>query len=226
MARRLHAEGVNLTIHYRRSEQAARRLQTQLEEERPDSVQLLAGDLLRRDTPSRLVERSRRHWGRLDGLINNASSFYPTALGEITEDDWTDLLGTNLKAPLFLSQAAAPHLRQHRGSIINLVDIHAEQPLKGYMVYSMAKAGLVMLTKSLARELGPEVRVNAVAPGAVLWPEQGVSAKAKETIVRRTALKRPGDPADVANAVIYLLRDADYVTGQVLVVDGGRSLGY
>ena len=165
IARALHAEGMNLVIHYRRSAADARQLQLELERQRPRSVVLVQADLLRKGAAQRIIRHSLKPWGRLDALINNASSFYPTPLGHIEESHWTDLLGTNLKAPLFLSQAAAPQLREHHGCIVNLADIHAERPMKDHSVYSIAKAGLVMLTKSLARELGPEVRVNAVAPG-------------------------------------------------------------
>ncbi len=224
IARTLHREGMNLVIHYRRSADAAKQLKDELEQQRPKSVLLARADLLRKGKPDQLVERAVDRWGRLDALINNASSFYATRVGEIGPEHWDDLIGTNLKAPLFLSQAAAPYLKKRHGAIVNLVDIHAERPMKNHTVYSVAKAGLVMLTKSLARELGPKVRVNAVAPGAILWPEQGMTGKLKKEIVDATALKRHGCPDDIAKAVAYLLRDADYVTGQVLTVDGGRSL--
>jgi pteridine reductase len=222
-ARMLHAEGMNILLHYRHSRDAAEALQTELNDIRPDSVKLLQADL--HDTPSLpgLIEDAVKPWDRLDVLINNASSFYPTPIGSVTEAQWDDLIGSNLKAPLFLSQAAAPYLRQHQGCIVSIVDIHAERPLKEFPVYSMAKAGLVMLTKSLACELGPEVRVNAVAPGAILWPENLGEAE-KEKIISRTFLKRQGAPEDIARAIIYLVRDAGYVSGQVLTVDGGRSL--
>lgn len=224
IARALHAQGMNLLIHYRHSDTAARDLKAELEQTRLQSVQLQRADLLRKGSAERLVQGCLKHWGRIDALINNASSFYPTPVGKIDEAQWLDLMGTNLKAPLFLSQAAATHLGKRQGNIVNLVDIHADRPLKQHTVYSVAKAGLVMLTKSLARELGPKVRVNAVAPGAILWPEQGLSSKAKKQIVEGTALKRHGHPDDIARAVVYLLRDADYMTGQVLTLDGGRSL--
>lgn len=162
-------------------------------------------------------------WGRLDVLVNNASSFYPTPIGTIDETHWDDLVGSNLKAPLFLSQAAAPLLATQQGAIVNIADIHADRPLKGYPLYCAAKAGLVMLTKALARELAPAVRVNAVAPGAILWPEHA-SEETRRAIIARTALKRQGRPRDIARAVSFLVMDADYVTGQVLTVDGGRSL--
>lgn len=222
-ARMLHAEGMNILLHYRHSRDAAEALQTELHDIRPDSVKLLQADL--HDTPSLpgLIEDAVKVWDRLDVLINNASSFYPTPIGSVTETQWDDLIGSNLKAPLFLCQAAAPYLRQHQGCIVSIVDIHAERPLKEFPVYSMAKAGLVMLTKSLACELGPEVRVNAVAPGAILWPENLGEAE-KEKIISRTFLKRQGAPEDIAKAILYLVRDAGYVSGQVLTVDGGRSL--
>ena len=222
-ARMLHTEGMNILLHYRHSREAAEALQTELNNIRPNSVSLLQADL--HDTPSLpgLIEDAIKVWGRLDVLINNASSFYPTPIGSVTEAQWDDLIGSNLKAPLFLSQAAAPHLRQHQGCIVSIVDIHAERPLKEFPVYSMAKAGLVMLTKSLACELGPEVRVNAVAPGAILWPENLGDAE-KEKIISRTFLKRQGEPDDIARAILYLIRDGGYVSGQVMTVDGGRSL--
>ena len=224
IARALHHNGMNIVIHYRRSRTAAEKLQGELQAERPDSVQLIQGDL--HDTPnlSGLVHAS-YHWqGRLDALINNASSFYPTPLDNIGEAQWDDVLGSNLKAPFFLAQAAMPYLSQEQGCIVNIVDIHAERPLKGYPIYSIAKAGLTMLTKSLARELAPEIRVNAVAPGAILWPEHDSDEATRDHIIARTALKRQGNPEDVARAVVFLLKDAEYITGQVLTVDGGRSL--
>lgn len=215
---------MNLVIHYRHSATDARQLKAELEQRRPRSVALVQADLLRKGAAQRIIHQSLKPWGRLDALINNASSFYPTPLGSIEEAHWNDLLGTNLKAPLFLSQAAAGPLGEQRGCIVNLVDIHADRPMKEHTVYSIAKAGLVMLTKSLARELGPEVRVNAVAPGAILWPEQGLSPRVKKQIVADTALKRHGHPDDIAKAVVYLVKEASYMTGQVLTLDGGRSL--
>ncbi|HEU4616730.1 MAG TPA: SDR family oxidoreductase, partial [Gammaproteobacteria bacterium] len=163
---------------------------------------------------------------RLDVLVNNASSFYPTPLESISDEQWHDLIDSNLKAPLFLSQAALPHLKQARGVIINIVDIHARRPLRNYVVYGAAKAGLAMLTRSLAKDLAPEIRVNGVAPGAILWPEAGMSEKTQQHIVREIPLKRTGEPEDIASAVLYLVRDATYVTGQILAVDGGRSIGW
>jgi pteridine reductase len=222
-ARLLHRHGARLALHYRNSGAIAERLADELNAIRPDSVFLLAGDLHDTANLAPLVETAHAHWGRLDVLINNASSFYPTPVGSVTEIHWNDLMGSNLKAPFFLSQAAAPYLREHHGCIVNIVDIHADRPLKTYPVYSMAKAGLVMMTKALAGELGPEIRVNAVAPGAILWPDTLDSAIRKR-IVSRTFLKRQGNPDDIAGAVLYLIADAPYVTGHILTVDGGRSL--
>jgi pteridine reductase len=224
IARGLHGHGMNVIVHYRNSRAAAEQLQNELQAQRPDSVQLIQGDLHDTAGLSQLVHDA-YHWqGRLDALVNNASSFYPTPVEDVSTAQWDDLLGSNLKAPFFLAQAAAAFLRKGQGSIVNIVDIHAERPLKGYPVYSIAKAGLVMLTKSLAREMAPDIRVNAVAPGAILWPEHDASEETRNHIIARTALKRQGDPRDVASAVAFLLKDAPYITGQVLTVDGGRSL--
>jgi pteridine reductase len=164
--------------------------------------------------------------GRLDVLVNNASNFYPTPLGTVTEEHWYDLMGSNLKAPLFLSQAVLPALRAARGVIINIVDVHSQRPLRDHVVYGAAKAGLAMLTRSLAKDLGPDVRVNGVSPGAIMWPEEGMSDPLRNAIIRQTALKRSGEPQDIAAAVLFLVRDAPYVTGQILAVDGGRSVGW
>lgn len=220
----LHQHGANIIIHYRNSREGALALQNELQAIRPDSVGLVQGDLLDSNTIDKLISQSLQQFGRLDVLINNASSFYPTAVGQISEDQWDDLIGTNMKAPFFLSQAAAPHLQPQQGCIINIVDIHAERPLKGYPVYSMAKAGLVMMTKALAGELGPDVRVNAIAPGAILWPEHELDEAMQEKIISRTFLKRRGDPADIAQTALFLITTATYMTGQILAVDGGRSL--
>lgn len=223
-ARTLHAAGACIVLHYRASQQGAKALQDELNEIRSDSVSLAQGDLHDTSSLKGLVEKAHATWGRLDVLVNNASTFYPTPIGEVNEEQWDDLTGTNLKAPFFLSQAASPYLRRERGCIVNIVDIHAERPLKEHPVYSIAKAGLVMLTRSLAAELGPEVRVNAVAPGAILWPENEMDEDTKQRIISRTFLKRQGNPHDIARAVLFLIRDADYTSGQVLTVDGGRSL--
>lgn len=226
IARRLHASGANLVVHYRSSTADARRLKDELASARPGSVVLVQGDLLKPANLAGLIKDAMKGFGRLDALINNASSFYTTPMGDITEKAWDDLVGTNLKAPLFLSQAAAPELRKNHGSIVNIVDIHAEFPMKGYVVYNIAKGGLVALTRSLARELGPEVRVNGVAPGTIIWPDDDAwrDELARQRIVNQTALKRIGEPEDIAKAVEFLLTASPYVTGQVLAVDGGRSV--
>lgn len=223
-ARMLHGAGANVVLHYRQSKGGAEKLQAELNGQRANSVALVRGDLLDTQRLEGIVREAHAAWGRLDVLINNASTFYPTPVGTITPQHWDDLLGSNLKAPLFLSQAAAPFLKQSRGCIVNIVDIHAERPLRQYPVYSVAKAGLVMLTKSLACELGPEVRVNAIAPGAILWPENEMDEATKARIIDRTFLKRQGSPDDIARAALFLIRDADYTSGQILNVDGGRSL--
>lgn len=226
LCRRLHGQGANLMLHYRASATEARALQRELNTQRADSVALIQADLLKHSALPNLVNETVKRFGRLDVLINNASSFFPTAIGEISEQAWEDLIGTNLKAPLFLSQAAALHLRKAHGCIVNIVDIHAERPMKTYVVYSAAKGGLTALTKSLARELAPDVRVNAVAPGPVMWPESEdwSDELARQRIINQTLLKRVGDPDDVARAVAFLIQDAAYITGQVLAVDGGRSV--
>lgn len=224
VCRRLHEAGMNVALHYRRSEQEACALVAELNRRRPDSARAFQADLLRLDDIERLAREAAAAFGGLDALVNNASSFYPTPVGRATEAHWDDLVGSNLKAPFFLAQAAAPHLARARGAIVNIVDIHAERPLKSYPIYSAAKAGLVALTKSLARELGPEVRVNAIAPGTILWPEHALDDTVKREILARTPLKREGAPEDIARAVLFLVRDATYVTGQVLAVDGGRSV--
>ena len=223
-ARQMHEAGANIVIHYRNSRQGAQKLQNELNMQRPDSVVLVQSDLLKTEKLAALVRDAHSAWGRLDVLINNASTFYPTPLGSVTTEIWDDLIGSNLKAPFFLAQAAAPHLARQRGCIINIVDIHADRPLKKHPVYSIAKAGLGMLTKALACELGPEVRVNGIAPGAILWPENEMDDVTKQRIISRTFLKRQGDPSDIARTALFLARDASYMSGQVLTVDGGRSL--
>ncbi len=224
LARGLHLQGMNLIIHYHTSRSAALALQHELNGKREGTVVLIQADLSETSKISAIIKQACEAWGRLDVLINNASTFFPTETGTVDEHCWNNLIGTNLKAPFFLCQAAAPHLAKWQGSIINIADIHALRPLKGYPVYSIAKAGLVMLTKAMACELGPNVRVNAVAPGAILWPEQELDEVAKQRIISRTFLKRQGAPDDVVRAVLYLIRDADYVSGEILTVDGGRSI--
>ena len=226
ISRRLHGAGANLIVHYRSSGREARALQDELAAARPDSVVLVQGDLLKPGNLAGLIKDAVKAFGQLDNLINNASSFYPTPIGEITEKAWDDLIGTNLKAPLFLSQAAVPELKKTHGAIVNVIDIHAEFPMKNYVVYNIAKGGLLALTRSLARELGPEVRVNGVAPGTIIWPDEETwkDELARQRIVNQTALKRIGEPDDIAKAVEFLLTSAPYITGQVLAVDGGRSV--
>ncbi len=226
IARAMHAAGWNLLLHYRESASDARALAAEFNLQRPDSAALVQADLSNVGMLPVMVDCAIKTFGRLDALVNNASSFYPTAVGSITEKDWDDLLGSNLKAPLFLSQAAAPELKKTHGCIVNIVDIHAERPMKGYPVYSIAKAGLVALTRSFAREFSPEVRVNAVAPGPILWPEDDTNfdAVSRQRIVSHTLLKRSGEPDDIAKTVKFLVCDAPYITGQVIAVDGGRSV--
>jgi pteridine reductase len=226
LARTLHAAGANLVLHYRRSSGEASGLVKELNATRHGSATLEQADLLEVGRFHALIEAAVGAFGQLDVLINNASSFYPTPVGEITEADWNDLLGTNLKAPLFLSQAAAPALRLTNGLILNLADIHGLRPLRRYTTYCVAKAGLIMLTKSLARELGPHVRVNAIAPGPVMWPEDGTDKALQKKIIDRTVLKRSGSPEDVARAALFFCTEAPYITGQILAVDGGRSVGW
>lgn len=226
IATQLHAAGADVGIHYRNSGEDATNLVARLNGLRPDSAAAFQADLLDTESLPALVAAVVDWRGGLDVLVNNASTFYPTPLGEITEAHWDDLVGSNFKAPLFLSQAAAPSLRERRGSIVNIVDIHAQRPLRDHLVYGPAKAGLAMLTRALAKELAPEVRVNGVSPGAILWPEGGMSETAKASILDQVPLARPGDPADIAGCVLYLVRDANYVTGQIVAVDGGRSIGW
>ncbi len=223
-ARLLHARGLSVAIHYSRSHGRALALQNALEQDRRGSVALVAADLLDPDAPSRMIEQVIAAFGRLDAVVNNASSFYPTPMAEASLAQWDDLMTTNLRAPFFIAKAAAGELKRHQGAIVNIIDIHSERPLKGYPIYSAAKAGLAMLTKALARELAPHVRVNGVSPGTILWPEREIGEPIKAEILSRVPQKRIGAPADIASAVTYLLLDAHYVTGQILAVDGGRSV--
>ena len=225
ICRRLHAAGSSLMLHYRRSAGEARLLQAELNHVRADSVALIQADLLDLNKLPAIVDQTLGTFGRLDALVNNASSFFPTPIGDITPQAWDDLIGTNLRAPLFLAQAAAPALRKSQGAIVNIADIHAERPLKNFVVYSVAKAGLVAVTRSLARELAPEVRVNAIAPGPILWPDDSsFDELSRQRIVSHTPLKREGAPDDIAKAVYYLIAEATYVTGDTISVDGGRHI--
>ncbi|NCF15667.1 MAG: pteridine reductase [Gammaproteobacteria bacterium] len=223
---RLQQNGARVAIHYRSSAADADALAALLNEQRQDSAATFQADLLDPDGISALIAAVIAWGGRLDGLINNASTFYATPIGEITEAHWEDLVGSNFKAPLFLSQEAVPHLRETGGSVINIVDIHAQRPLRDHPVYSPAKAALAMLTRSLAKDLAPDVRVNGVSPGAILWPEDGMTESVQQTILQQVPMERAGTPDDIAGCVLYLLRDATYVTGQIITVDGGRSIGW
>jgi pteridine reductase len=224
IVRELHAAGASVVVHYRSSSAEAEALVGELCGLRAGSALAVAADLGDLERLPWLVESAVERYGRLDVLVNNASSFYPTPIGSITAAQWDDLMGSNLKAPLFLSQAAAPALRDASGCIVNMVDIHGQRPLRNHAVYCAAKAGLIMLTRSLARELAPEVRVNGIAPGPVLWPKGGMDEELRQEIIGKTALKRPGSPRDVARTALFLASDAPYVTGQVIAVDGGRSI--
>ncbi|WP_250628715.1 pteridine reductase [Pinirhizobacter soli] len=224
VVRRLHAEGFDIALHYHRSKVEAQALAAELSALRADSVLTLDADLADDARLATMVEEAARWHGRLDALVNNASSFHATPVGSIDGTAWDNLFASNARAPLFLSQAAAPHLAVHQGAIVNMVDIYAERPLREHTVYGMAKAALVAMTQSLAIELAPQVRVNAIAPGAILWPEHGKDYTERDTMIAATPLKRCGDPDDIASTVLWLLRDAKFVTGQVIRVDGGRSL--
>ena len=225
-ARKLHGAGANVLLHYRTSTGEAESLARELNDARPQSARTLQADLLDVNQLAPLIDAAVGAFGRLDILVNNASTFYPTPMGSISVHDWDDLMGTNVKAPFFLSQAAAAALRNSAGLIINLVDIHGSRPLKQFAVYCTAKAALAMLTRSLARELAPEVRVNGIAPGPILWPEDAPDAELKAKIISRTLLQRQGSPDDVARTALFLAADAPYITGQILAVDGGRSVGW
>lgn len=227
IAETLHQHGINVIIHYRHSKTAAEHLCVKLNESRSDSAITLCADLNDTAMLFRLIERAFDKWKRLDILINNASSFYPTPFETVDEKQWLDLMASNLTAPFFLSQAAAPMLKEHKGCIVNITDINGIRPLKNYSVYSIAKAGLIMLTKSLAKELGPDIRVNAIAPGSIIWPEDDqneLSEQAQQKIIAKTCLKRQGTPEEIANTVLFLIQNATYITGEIIKVDGGRLL--
>jgi pteridine reductase len=227
IARIFHGAGAMVAVHYQHSSKDAESLVAELNSKRANSAACISADLLDTARLGELPQFAQAQFGRLDILVNNASTFYPTPVGEITETHWNDLLGTNLKAPLFLSQAAAPALRLSHGLILNIVDIHGMRPLRRYPVYGVAKAGLIMLTRSLARELGPQIRVNAIAPGPVMWPADGVAdAELQQKIVGRTLLKRSGSALDIARTALFFAADAPFITGQVMPVDGGRSVAW
>jgi pteridine reductase len=223
-ARLLHADGCNVLLHYHQSATAAQALADELNQHRPHSAQCLHADLCQLAAIETLAEQAINVWGGVDALINNAAQFFPGSIGQVTESDWSLLMDSNLKAPFFLSQALAPALQARQGCVINISDIHAEKGLQGFAVYSISKAGLIAMTHCLAKELAPTVRVNAIAPGAILWPERPINDSEKAEIMQRIALQRCGEAMDIAKAVRYLLTDAGYVTGQTLTVDGGRHL--
>jgi pteridine reductase len=225
-ARRLHREGYDVIVHYKASEREALGLCDELNRQRPASASVLQADLLDREQRGRVAEAAQKIRGGIDVLINNASAFYSTPFGEVSEAQWDELFGSNLKAPFFLAQSLRDTLTARQGCVVNIVDIHAERGLPGFPVYSIAKAGLAAMTRVLAKEMGPEVRVNGVAPGAIIWPEHEISEPHKQEILQRVALKRSGEPDDIAKAVLFLVRDAGYMTGQILTVDGGRTLFY
>ena len=228
IATALHASGYRVLIHYRGSAEAAQQLADKLNKLRDDSAHCLPADLDDIDAIQLMAKDAIEHWGRIDTLINNASSFYPTPIGTATDDDWNTLLNSNVKGAFFLSQALADELRKNNGSICNIVDIHAQKPLKDHTLYCIAKAGLTAMTQSLAKELAPQVRVNGVSPGAILWPEangqDSLSAQDKYKIVERIPLQRSGEAEDIARTVVFLTTQAPYISGQILSVDGGRSL--
>ncbi|HLP98023.1 MAG TPA: pteridine reductase [Sideroxyarcus sp.] len=226
IVRRLHAAGANVAIHCRSSLYDALALRAELNDKRPDSACTVQADLLGIAALPRVVEEVIEQFGRLDALVNNASSFYPTPLDKMNEQQWNDLLGTNLKAPLFLAQAAAPELRRRHGCIVNIVDIHADFPMHGHLLYNVAKSGLAGLTRALAQELAPQVRVNGISPGVNVWPESAAwqDEDYRRKLIAHTLLKREGEPDDIAKAVHFLIADAPYITGQVIAVDGGRSI--
>lgn len=223
IAATLHAAGYRVVIHCRRSVNEADALAARLNAARPDSALVLCAELLDHDAIATLGEKAANAWGRLDLLVNNASSFHPTHIGATTHEQWNDLIGSNLAAPYFLVQATAPFLAASHGAIVNLVDVHAQRPLAGHAVYSTAKAGLHMLTRAQALELAPGIRVNGIAPGAILWPEAGMDAEEQRRILADIPLQRTGTPQDIADAVLFLAR-SEYITGQIIAVDGGRSL--
>jgi len=220
----LHARGCDVALHYNANRESAERLAGQLNQDRPGSVFPVQADLSSPAGVDALAGFVSERFDQLDVLVNNASRFYPTNIGQTQAWQWDDLLNSNLRGPYFLVQALLGPLRTAGGSVVNILDVHAERPMRDHAVYCISKAGLVMMTRSLAQELGPSIRVNGVSPGAILWPEAEPAAAQKQVILRRTALGRIGEPSDIASAVAYLALDAPYVTGQILAVDGGRSL--
>jgi pteridine reductase len=224
IAKCLHAQGFSIAIHHRNSAMEAQQLQEELELIRPNSVLVLQAELSEFDRLPEMIAKTIGRFGRLDALVNNASSFFPTPIGTTQDKDWQTLFASNAWAPFFLSQAAAPHLQASKGCIVNMVDIYAERSLENHTVYCMAKAALAMMTQSLAKELAPNVRVNGIAPGAILWPETGKSENDKNAMLANTVLRRAGSPDEIADAVCWLIQNASYCTGQIIRVDGGRHL--
>ena len=224
IVKNLHTSGMDVGIHYNSSKTEATSLCAELNESRPNSASIFSGDITLVNEAENLVKDFISWSGRIDLLINNASSFYPTPIGTITENHWNNLIGTNLKGPLFITQAASGALKKAHGSVINLIDVHTRSPLKNHPAYSSAKAGLKMLTRSLAKDLAPEIRVNGISPGAILWPEDGISEEAKKSILEQIPLNRTGSPQDIADCVLFLVNQANYITGQIIAVDGGRSV--
>jgi pteridine reductase len=224
IARTLHAAGYDLVLHFRSSANEAAALVAELEKQRAGSTLAIQGELANLDSLPAMIEQTLQHYGRLDALVNNASAFFPTPVGSATTAQWNELFASNAQAPFFLAQAATPALRETHGAIVNLVDVYAERPLANHPIYCMAKAALAAMTRSLALDLGPDIRVNGIAPGAVMWPSDGKPYDDQQAMLARTPLQRAGSPQDVAGAVLWLLRDAPFVTGQIIRIDGGRSL--
>ena len=224
IVRALHNQGANIIVHYNSSEREARDLEYELNSVRADSIKLIQGKLEDISAIRGLARDCIIKMGQLDALINNASAFFPTPISSATEDQWQDIMDVNLKAPFFLAQGVAPYLKKSRGCIVNITDIYAERPLENHPIYSASKAGLVSLTRSLARDLGPDIRVNAVAPGAILWPENDGDEISHQRLISATPLKRRGEPGDIVKAVEFLLTGAEFITGQVINVDGGRTI--
>ena len=224
ICRHLHAAGFNIIIHYRSSSQAAEQLAANLNGQRSDSAHCIQADLTNRDAVQALAAAAEKHWGHIDALINNASTFYPTPLNQSTQDDWDALFDSNVRGPFFLTQSLTATLSQRRGCIVNLVDIHSERPMTEHTIYSMAKASVAMMTKTLAKEMAPTVRVNGVSPGAILWPEQALDPDNQSSILNKVPMQTIGDVSDIANTVAFLVNDAPYITGQIIAVDGGRCL--
>jgi len=220
----LHSQGYNVILHYKDSKKQVTQLCEQLNQQRANSAQIIGANLLNSETLPQLASQAIELWGGVDGLVNNAASFYAQPVNMVCEQNWDELMGSNLKAPFFLSQALIPTLTQRNGCIVNIIDIHAERGLKDYLVYSIAKAGLAAMTRMLAKELAPTIRVNGISPGAIIWPEDGLPDDSKKEIISRVALARAGEPDDIAKAVAFLINDADYITGQIINVDGGRTL--